>query len=206
MLSREDVVAWVAIRQATKHAEKRVTDGGFAFWVDTQPDDYHDGYEHAMTYGNGPSVVVKRTGAVWNLASNPGSLPIYGAKSEQELHATMKEAGMDPGTPHEWIGGQPQPEGVTQQGLARWLQWFGWQPNHYGVTDLGYAFAVLPTPAVVHNGPVIVVKHSGDVWYLGSAPQNAALVLGTRTETEFHQTLGVIAPGVNPRQPHDRIS
>ena len=104
MLSREEMVAWVAIRYGATHAERRTTDGGFAYWIDTQPDAYLEGHDDAMTYGNGPIVVVKATGAAWYLASNPASMVVLHARSEAELKQLLREASYNPDAPNEIMG------------------------------------------------------------------------------------------------------
>ncbi|MPZ81147.1 MAG: hypothetical protein GEV28_12425 [Actinophytocola sp.] len=212
MLSREEVVAWVAIRYGPRHAEKRASDGGFAFWVDTQPDDYHDGHPNAMTYGNGPCVIVKRTGDVWHLASNPDSLPIYGARSAKELARTMRAAGMNPNIPDETIGGtladlpDPAARKVDHHAhLVRWLSSNGWQEDAYRIDDRVFAFVVVPTPEISGNGPIFVVKRTAGVWYLGSSPAVHAAAYGARGEAEFYAALLSVVPQADPRQPHDRI-
>lgn len=206
-------MAWAATRYGPRHAEKRTRDGGFAFWIDTQPDEYHDGYQHAMTYGNGPTVIVKRTGGVWHLASNPDSLPIYEARSEEELARTMRAAGMNPDIPHEIIGSTPVsdlPDPAARKVdhhafLVRWLSSIGWPEGAYRIDDREFAYAVVPTPELSGNGPIFVVKRTAGVWYLGTSPAVHASAYGARGEAEFYAALGSVVPQADPRQPHDRI-
>jgi hypothetical protein len=211
MLSRADLVAWVEIRHGRKHAEKRVSDGGFAFWIDTQPDAFHDGDQFAMTYGNGPSVAVKATGHVWHLASNPDSVPVYDARSEDDLKARLREAHYDPDTPDEILGEDrtelpdPAPRAIIWHEVIRWLARIGWQEPAYELVDRRYAIAVMPTPAVKHNGPFFVIKRTAGVWYLGTAPEVLAAVDDARTEAEFYAALRSVIPDADPRVPHDRI-
>jgi hypothetical protein len=213
MLSRDDVVAWVAIHYGPKHAEKRTSDGGFAYWVDTQPDSYHDGYHDAMTYGNGACVVVKRTGDAWYLASNPDSMGIYHARSERQLRRRLRGARYNPDIPDVIIGEnraelpEPVAHKVERDQLVRWLASFGWREPACEVTDRVFAFAVAPTKAIPsNNGPIFVIKRTAGVWHLGTLPDTLTRAYAARSETEFYAALRTIAPSIDPRLPHDRVS
>ncbi|MGN9792353.1 hypothetical protein ACTMTU_14820 [Streptomyces sp. OZ13] len=102
MLTYEQVRDWVRGRYGPRHAERRITDIGYAYSVSTQPDAYLDGDTSAMTYGNGPDLVVKRTGAVWQFGSGPELMPLYDVRSEDELRRAMAALlpGWDPDRPH----------------------------------------------------------------------------------------------------------
>ncbi len=104
-VTRERAVGYAAAVYGPRHAEGRVAEADFGFWVNTQPDAYMDGDERAMTYGNGPTLIMKSNGAIWNLASNPGSLPLYQATSEQDFHDRYRAAfpGADPNKPSSWL-------------------------------------------------------------------------------------------------------
>ncbi|GGT10792.1 hypothetical protein GCM10010271_11650 [Streptomyces kurssanovii] len=105
MLTYEQVRDWVHGRYGPRHAERRITDIGYAYAVSTQPDAYLDGDTSAMTYGNGPELVVKRTGAVWQFGSGPATMPLYDVRSEDELRRAMAALlpGCDPDRPHESV-------------------------------------------------------------------------------------------------------
>lgn len=208
MVSREEVVAWAAMKHGPRHAEARTGDGGFAFWVSTQPDAYHDGYRDAMTYGNGPSVVLKSTGAAWNLSSSPVDMPIFNATTEREFRKAMKDAGKKLDSPDEWVGAPPPsatPDKVGQWTLTGWLnQRFGWQEGvHYTLTDLGFALVARPAPGTPNNGPVLVVKRTGAVWYLGTDEPTVLLAITSHTEETFHAALTMV--GADPKRPHDHL-
>jgi len=211
MLSHEQMVAWVAVRYGAKHAEKRTADGGFAYWVDTQPDAFHDGDQFAMTYGNGPAVVVKATGEAWFLASNPDSMPVYNARSEPELKQLLREAYYNPDVPDEVIGENraelpdPAAQKIHHQHLDRWLRSFGWHEATCEITDRVFAFVVTPTQAIAGNGPIVVVKRTAGVWHLGTSPEVLAAAHTARTEAEFYAALRSVAPHLDPRLPHDRV-
>lgn len=211
MLSREVIVAWVAIRYGPKYAEKRTRDGGFAYWIDTQPDAFHDGYEDAMNFGNGPCVVVKRTGDVWFLASNPDSLPVYKATSERQLRRRLRAASYNPDIPDEIIGEygvdlpDPVAHKVEHDQLVRWLESFGWREPACKITDRVFAYVVVPKVAP-NNGPFFVIKRTAGVWHLGTSPDTQARAYAARSEAEFYAALRSVAPTINPRQPHDRVS
>ncbi|MDQ0844770.1 hypothetical protein [Streptomyces sp. V1I6] len=102
MLTYEQVREWVRGRYGPLHAERRITDIGYAYLVTTQPDAYLDGDASAMTYGNGPDLVVKRTGAVWQFGSSPMLMPLYDVRSEDDLRRAMAALlpGWDPDRPH----------------------------------------------------------------------------------------------------------
>ncbi|MFD3440287.1 hypothetical protein ACFWU3_22560 [Streptomyces sp. NPDC058685] len=105
MLTSRHLAEWVSARYGPRHAEGRIRDLGFAWSVDTQPDAYLDGDTSAMTYGNGPDIVVKRTGAVWQFGSSPMMLPLYEARTEEELRRAMAKLmpGADLDRPRETV-------------------------------------------------------------------------------------------------------
>ncbi|WP_433332302.1 hypothetical protein [Spirillospora sp. CA-294931] len=101
MLTRERLVEWMRARYGWRHIERRVSDLGYAYSIDTQPDEYLDGDQSAMTYGNGPLIVIKSSGAVWSFGSNPMFLPIYQARSEDEFVRAL--SALPAGAPHEYV-------------------------------------------------------------------------------------------------------
>lgn len=212
MLAHDEMVAWVAIRYGARHAEARTTDGGFAYWVSTQPDSYHDGQTETMTYGNGPVVIVKATGEAWRLASNPSSMQVFDARSAEELKQLLRDAGYDPDIPDEILGENRAdlPDAAAQKielpQLGRWLASFGWREPACRVTDRVFAFVVEPTATVPNgNGPICVVKRTAGVWYLGTSPALWNAVHEARTEAEFYAALRSVIPQADPRLPHDRV-
>ncbi|MER7666411.1 MULTISPECIES: hypothetical protein [unclassified Streptomyces] len=111
MLTSRDLAEWVRARYGPRHTDRRIRDLGFAWSIDTQPDAYLDGDTSAMTYGNGPDLVVKRTGAVWQFGSNPMMLPLYEARTEVELRRAMAKLipGADLDRPPETVPAPAQP-------------------------------------------------------------------------------------------------
>ncbi|MFI6848585.1 hypothetical protein OG535_27820 [Kitasatospora sp. NBC_00085] len=105
MLTIETLATWLETRYGWQRPERRIADRGFAYSVDTQPDAYLDGDESAMTWGNGPIIVLKRTGAVWPLGSSPIFLPLFQACTEAEFEKAVATAmpGVDPRRPHEVV-------------------------------------------------------------------------------------------------------
>ncbi|MEU0373277.1 hypothetical protein ABZ070_24005 [Streptomyces sp. NPDC006283] len=103
MLTFEQVRDWVRGKYGPRYAERRISDSGFAYLVATQPDAYFDGGD--MLYGNGPDLVVKRTGAVWQFGSHPMFLPLYEAGTEDDFRRRMAAIlpGWDPDRPQETI-------------------------------------------------------------------------------------------------------
>lgn len=91
MLTHERLVEWIRASYGWRHVESRISDIGFAFVVDTQPDAYHDGDRSAITYGNGPMTVVKRTGGVWQVGSNPVFWDLYEARTEREFRRELRK-------------------------------------------------------------------------------------------------------------------
>lgn len=123
MLSPQQLGEWVRATYGPRHADRRVSDIGFAWLIDTQPDAYLDGDTSAMTWGGGPVIVVKRTGAVWHTGSNPMFFPLYEARTEEEFRRAMAAAmpQCDPDRPPETIpvtapvpqpSPQPSPQGT----------------------------------------------------------------------------------------------
>jgi len=91
LIGKEQVATWIRNTTGYRHVEDRIGDMGWAFMVSTQPDAYHDGNEYAMTYGNGPQVIVKRTGAVWPLSSEPSMVPAFSAQSEEAFYQILRD-------------------------------------------------------------------------------------------------------------------
>jgi hypothetical protein len=91
VLTHERLVEWIRATYGWRHVESRISDLGYAFVVDTQPDEYHDGDRSAMTYGNGPMTVVKRTGGVWEFGSNPAFWGLYAARTEEEFRRELRK-------------------------------------------------------------------------------------------------------------------
>lgn len=104
-VSRDRAVSYAAAVYGPKHAETRVSEVDFGFWVNTQPEAYLDGDTWAMTYGNGPTLIMKSNGSIWNLASDPGSLPLYEATGEQDFYDRYRKItrGFDPNKPSSWL-------------------------------------------------------------------------------------------------------
>jgi hypothetical protein len=102
-VSRARVVAWLANREAWRHVDDRVTDLGWAYLVNTQPDDYLDG-RCGLSRDAGPLVVTKN-GAVWALPWSPGTVPALAAQDETTFHQLMAAAGhpLNRGKPDEWL-------------------------------------------------------------------------------------------------------
>lgn len=99
MLTYERLFAWL---QATGwgHLDQRIVDGGWAFFVSTQPDAYHAGNQGAMTYGNGPMIVLKSDGKMFQYGSNPVVFPIYDATSEKDFYQAVRQAGFGKAKPY----------------------------------------------------------------------------------------------------------
>lgn len=112
-LTQERVAGWLAEQYGWRHLDDRITDRGWAFSVNTQPDDYLDGDESAMTIGNGPMFILKSTGAVWALPSHPGMIPVFSARDEHDFQHLMRRAMpvYDKDRPTFWLRPQcPAPE------------------------------------------------------------------------------------------------
>ena len=91
-LTREQVGAWLRATRGWQHIDSRITDLGWAFSVNTQGDAVLDGNHDAMTYGNGPLIVAKRTGEVWALSSTPDMVPAFAASTEHEFLSILARA------------------------------------------------------------------------------------------------------------------
>jgi len=102
-VSRERVVSWLAARKRWRHLDDRVTDLGWAYLVNTQPDDYLDG-RCGLSHRAGPLVVAKN-GAVWALPWSPETVPALAARDEPTFHRLMFAAGhrLNRNDPDEWL-------------------------------------------------------------------------------------------------------
>lgn len=89
MLTQGRLGQWLRDTRNWRHIDSRIHDLGWAFSVSTMPDAFHDGDQSAMTYGNGPLVVSKRTGEVWSLASTPDMVPAFSARDETQFHRVL---------------------------------------------------------------------------------------------------------------------
>jgi hypothetical protein len=102
-VTRAQVVTWLATRRGWRHLDDRITDLGWAYLVNTQPDNVLDG-KAELSREAGP-LVIGRNGAVWALPWSPQTVPALGAPDERTFHELMTAAGhpLDPGHPAEWI-------------------------------------------------------------------------------------------------------
>lgn len=102
-VSRARVVTWLATSRRWRHLDDRVTDLGWAYLVNTQPDDHLDG-RCGLSRNAGPLVVAKN-GAVWALPWSPETVPALAARDETTFHNLMFAAGhpLSPDHPTEWI-------------------------------------------------------------------------------------------------------
>jgi len=219
---REDVVRWAAETYGPRHAQRRVSDRGFAFWVDTNSDGYHDGHEQQV-YGGQSVLVLKRTGGFWHVGSDPWSHAVYTADTERRLRRAMKKVGLNPKRPAGTITPRPPeladvdypPPSVTHERLVAWLRVItGWRHLESRIVDLGWAFSVSTQPDEYHdgntyamtygNGPMIVVKHNGAAWRLASTP-DLVPAFSAATEDEFWRILADAAPYFDRNNPPESV-
>jgi hypothetical protein len=99
---RERVVDWLAAHRSWRRVEERVTDLGWAYLVNTQPDDCLAG-KAGLSRDAGPLLVVKSTGAVWELPWSPKLVPAIGAPDEPTFHARVAAAGFPLPGPADWV-------------------------------------------------------------------------------------------------------
>ncbi|MGB3438524.1 MAG: hypothetical protein WBA97_07195 [Actinophytocola sp.] len=102
-VTRAQVVTWLATRRGWRHLDDRITDLGWAYLVNTQPDNVLDG-KAALSRDAGPLVVAKN-GAVWALPWSPETVSALAAQDETTFHNRMFTAGhpLNPDQPTEWI-------------------------------------------------------------------------------------------------------
>ncbi|MCX4672431.1 hypothetical protein OG453_38250 [Streptomyces sp. NBC_01381] len=105
MLAENTLVAWLKDRHGWRHYDGRVVDIGFAFTVSPQPDAYLMGDQAAFVMGLGPTIVLKRTGAVWGTGGNPYFMPLWQARTEEEFEAAFRRTHPqdDPARPPESV-------------------------------------------------------------------------------------------------------
>ena len=230
---RDDVVRWAGETFGPRHADTRVSGRGFVFWVDTNSDGYHDGYEQPV-YGGMSVLVLKRTGDFWYVGSNPGSLGVWDATTERQLRRALRKAGLRPRRPAGTITAVPRPEWavpvfedqfepepydptppLTRERLVAWLRVArGWRHLDARIHDLGWAFSVSTQPDEYHdgnlnamtygNGPLIVIKRNGAAWTLSSSPAMVP-AFQAATEDDFWRTLSDAAPYFDPNTPQEWI-
>jgi hypothetical protein len=219
---------WLSRQFGWQVIEGRIHDLGYAYSVSTQPDAYHAGDQSAMTYGNGPLIVIKRTGAVWALGANPVEMPIFEARDDESFYAAL--ASVFPGrhyhppdytvsTPTWWElenADRTQPvaideTGLTEATLTDWLRTrYGWAVFDGRIRDVGFAFLVNQQPDAYHLGdygvaqpdlgPLLVVKRSGAVWTFGTDPRLQPLY-GAEDEVMFVRMLSDLLPDRDPTKP-----
>ena len=102
-VTRAQLVTWLATRRGWRHLDDRVTDLGWAYLVNTQPDKVLDG-KAELSRDAGPLVVTKN-GAVWALPWSPDTVPALSARDEATFHDLMVAAGhpLKADQPTEWV-------------------------------------------------------------------------------------------------------
>lgn len=87
-VTREQLMSWLAERASWQYLDDRITDLGWMFLVNSQPDEFLEGTgPHDPTAG--PIVVVKGSGAVWWLSFSPNLARALGTTSAREFHQEM---------------------------------------------------------------------------------------------------------------------
>jgi hypothetical protein len=193
MPSFEQVAQWLrATRPGWRHIEDRIADIRFAYRIDTQPDAVLDGDPSAMTVGNGPAYVLKRTGEAWFLPSIPALLPVHDARTERGFRKRMAAAGM--GDAQEVVGTHTPT--LTAAAVATWLRTVRpeWRHVEDRIADIGYAFRIDTQPDAFldgddsamtdGNGPAFVLKRTGEAWFLPST-YDMLPAFDARAEHEF---------------------
>lgn len=206
MLSMAALEDWLAHQYGWREFDGRITDIGYAYAVSTHPDAYHAGDQSAMTYGNGPLIVIKRTGALWGFGSNPIFLPVFEAQDEQSFDAAVAAAmpGRNLAQPDAVVSVGPE---LSLAALQEYLTInYGFRVFDGRITDNGWAYVVNPQaddvlrydlPGMQGVGPIIVIKRTGAVWQFGS---NNALHAAL-DEDEFYRLMREQVPSQDPRQP-----
>ncbi|RZS34293.1 hypothetical protein EV193_10980 [Herbihabitans rhizosphaerae] len=219
MVTHERLVEWLRTEYGWRHLDKRVHDLGYAYSVDTQPDAYHDGDENAMTWGNGPLLVIKSSGKVYEFGSNPMFQPIWTASTEQEFDAAVKATRVRV-RPTKRIKGRgratapppaPDPFALQRDSLIGWLRTTrGWRHLDDRIRDIGYAYWVDTQPDEYLDGrlgpqwaggALLVLKRTGEVYDFGANSLFGA-VYQARSEQEFQAALA--ATGAR-RTPHEQV-
>jgi hypothetical protein len=204
---------WLSLRYGWPVFAVQITDHGYAFSAYHEPDPYApvrtDGYR-----GNGPVIIIKRTGAVWRLGTDSTFFPVFGARDEKGCYAALATVmpGRDLSQPDDTMpvsiaqeeAQPPQGSMFTLAALTVWLgEQFGWRVFDGRITDIGYAYAVSTHPDAYHagdqsamtygNGPLIAIKRTGHVWAFGSNPVEMP-IFAARDEESFHAALAAM-PG-----------
>jgi len=191
-LTRAEVVAWAAEQYGPAHAERRVGDAGFAFWVNTQEDAVIEGRAPAV-YGGVSVVVLGRTGEFWYVGSHPDHIGLYDATTERQLRRGLGRR-----------DGRIKPATTSRDAVSR-AEVVAWTAAQHGpahaegrVGDSGFAFwvntqddAVIEgrMPATAGAVSVVVLKRTGEYWFAGSHPDHLALRAATG-ERELRAGLG----------------
>jgi hypothetical protein len=187
-VSEADVVAWAGGRHGWAHAQRRVSDRGYAYLVSTQDDAVLEGRAQP-TAGALTVFVLKRTGEYWSVGSFPDAQAVFAATDETQFRERLPLAHL--GHPEGVIGAQA----VTVEQLATYLRATrSWRHLHDRITDLGWAFAVNPQPDEYLDGntyagrqgigPLLVVKRNGALWHLTPTQPGAPL-----SEDDFVRSL-----------------
>ena len=92
MISTKQVNKFVKQKFNEKNPKDRITDKGFAFYINTQTREFLDSNDQSkMLIGNGPIVIVKATGEVYSFSSNPTHMLGLGASRIGVNKATTAE-------------------------------------------------------------------------------------------------------------------
>lgn len=98
-----ELLVWLRTQFTGHHVDSRVTDAGWGWWINPQPDAYLDGNQLAGLQGIGPWLVMKRDGSVWRLAGDPISMQLYNATSEDDFHAIWRRTRGEEPFPDYWM-------------------------------------------------------------------------------------------------------
>lgn len=98
-LKRADVVDWAAFAFGPRHAGKRVTEHKATFVVDTVSDKVYDGHHEPPGFDRLWVVVLKKTGAFWDVGHGRLTPDIYAASTGEAFGLAMTRAGLDPDRP-----------------------------------------------------------------------------------------------------------
>lgn len=185
MLSRADVVAWVAAVYRPRDAEEWVTEGPAAFLV---------------CIDDGQALLVrKRTGEYWAV---PRETNLYRARSDRRLRHRLGKLVLDLDEPTGMIHDPSQD--LTTQHLMAWLDTpFGRQQMVGQIIDRGWAFLAVKGP-VLYGGEtgraeatLAVIKRTDEVWDLMQG-WHAEAAYYAKTETGFRRQISMLASHLQP--------
>lgn len=133
-LKRADVVGWAAFARGPRHADRRVTEHKATFVVDMVSDKVYDGHREPSEFDRARVVVLKQTGAFWQVSHGRLTPDIVAAPTGAAFRLAMTRVGLDTASI------------VLKSNGSEWRSWSGAPASIYSLADERAFHAFCATP------------------------------------------------------------